>query len=105
MKRECQECKEAAVKIKLLAFTNTMHCEKCFAQYEYTSFSKWALAFGGAFIPMVAIYAGLFMQSWIVFGFILIVIPFIAEYAFAKYCSLKLVGVKAIRKKLRGNGL
>jgi len=105
MKRECQECQEAAVKVKLLTFTNIMHCEKCFVQYEYTSFSKWLLAFSGAFIPVVAIYVGLFLQSWIVFGFILIAVPFIAEYVFAKYCPLKLVGIKALRKKLHGKGL
>ncbi len=105
MKRECLECEEVAVKVKLLTFTNIMHCEKCFAQYEYTSLSKWVLAFGGAFIPVVAIYAGLYLQSWVMFGVILIVVPFIAELIFARHCSLKLVGVKALRKKLRGKGL
>lgn len=104
MKRQCQECKEVAVRVKLLNFTNSMHCEKCFTQYEYASFFKLAFTFGGAFIPIVATYVGLYLQSWLVFGFILIVAPLIAEYVFAKYCSLKLVGVKAIRKKLRGNG-
>lgn len=106
MKRECQECKEvAAVKVKLLTFTSIMHCEKCFAQYEYTSFSKSVLAFGGAFLPMVVIYVGFILKSWVVFGFILIVVPFITEYVFAKYCPLKLVGVKALRKRLRGENL
>lgn len=101
MNRKCPECKEGAIRVKLLTFSSTMHCEKCFAQFEYTSLSKWLLAFGGAFIPIVAIYIGLFLQSWLVFGFVLLIVPFIAELVFAKYCSLKLVGIKALRKKLR----
>jgi len=105
MKRECPECKAVAVKVKLLTFTNIMHCEKCFAQYEYTSLSKWVLSFGGAFIPVIAVYTGLYLKSWVVFGSILIGVPFIAEFIFAKYCSLKLVGIKALRKKLRGKSL
>jgi len=102
MKRKCPECNEGSIKVKLLTLSNEMHCEKCFARFEYTSLSKWLLAFGGAFIPMLAIYAGLFFQSWVVFGFILIIVPFVAELIFAKYCPLKLVGIKALRKKLRG---
>jgi len=105
MKRKCPECNEGSIKVKLLTFSKEMHCEKCFARFEYTSLSKWQLTLGGAVIPMVAIYTGLFLQSWFVFGFILIIAPFVSELIFAKYFSLKLVGIKALRKKLRGQGL
>ena len=105
MNRKCTKCNEEAIKVRLLTFSSRMYCEKCFAQFEYTSLSKWILAFGGAFIPMVAVYTGLFLKNWLVFGFILIIVPFIAEFIFAKYCSLKLVGIKVLREKLRAKSL
>lgn len=103
--RKCPKCSERAVKVKMLSFSSRMHCEKCFFQYEYTFLSKWILAFGGAFIPGLAIYMGLFLQSWVVFGALLLVVPFVAELLFAKYSSLKPVGVRALREKLRGKSL
>ena len=105
MMRMCQKCSEQAVKVRMLSFSNRMHCENCFFQYEYTSLSKWVLAFGGALIPSLAVYMGLFFQSWVVFGVLLLLAPFIAELFFAKYCSLKPVGVRALREKLRGKSL
>lgn len=105
MMRMCPKCGEKAVKVKMLSFSNRMHCEKCFFQYEYTSLSKWLLAFAGAFIPIIAIYAGLLLQSWVVFGILLLAAPFIGELVFAKYCSLKPVGARALREKLRGKSL
>lgn len=102
MKRECPECKAIAVEVKLLTYTTVMHCGKCFAQYEYTSLSKWVIAFSIIFFSTVAFYAGFLSQSWVVFGTTLIIVPFIAELVFAKYCSLKLVGIKGLRKKLHG---
>ena len=105
MMRTCPKCSEKAVKVKMLSFSSGMHCEKCFFQYEYTSLSKWVLAFGGAFIPGLAIYLGLAFQSLITFGGLLLVAPFVAELVFAKYCSLKPVGVRALREKLRGKSL
>ena len=105
MMRKCPKCSEEAVKVKVLSFSSRMHCEKCFFSYEYTSLSKWVLAFGGAFIPTFAIVFGLYLQSWVVFGIVLILVPFLAELVFAKYCSLKPVGVRALREKLRGKRL
>lgn len=58
--------------------------------------------FGGALVPSAAIYTGLLLQSWLVFGVILLIVPFFTELVFAKYCSLKLVGIRALRKKLGG---
>lgn len=103
--RTCPKCNEQAVKVKILSFSSRMHCEKCFFQYEYTPLSKWVLAFGGAFIPSLAIYLGLAFQSLVVLCGILLVIPFIGELFFAKYCSLKPVGTKALRDKIRGKSL
>lgn len=103
--RKCPQCGEQAVKVRMLSFSNRMHCEKCFFQYEYTSLSKWGLAFIGAFIPSLAIVLGLAVKSWVVFGIVLIVVPFLGELLFAKYCSLKPVGVRALRAKLRGKSL
>lgn len=105
MKRKCPKCTEQAVKVKMLSFSKRMHCEKCFFQYEYTLLSKWVLAFGGASIPSLAIYLGIVLKSWIVFGVLLLVAPFFAELTFARYCSLKPVGVRALRDKLRGKSL
>lgn len=105
MMRKCPKCNEEALKVKMLSFSSRMHCEKCLFQYEYTSLSKWVLAFGCSFIPSLAIYLGLRLQSWVAFGIILVVAPFVAELVFAKYCSLKPVGVRALREKLRGKSL
>ncbi|GAA5446261.1 hypothetical protein Misp06_04475 [Microbulbifer sp. NBRC 101763] len=89
----------------MLSFSSRMHCEKCFFQYEYTSLSKWVIAFYGACIPILAIYMGLALQSLVVFGSLLLAAPFLAEFVFAKYCSLKPVGIRALREKLRGKSL
>ena len=82
-----------------------MHCEKCFFQYEYTTISKWFLAFVGPFIPMLAIVLGLLSENWVVFGVVLLVLPFIGEFFFAKYCTLSPVGLRAMREKLSGKNL
>jgi hypothetical protein len=102
MNRNCQKCGEKAVKVRMLSFSSRMHCEKCFFQYEYTSLTKWALALLGAFVPTLAIFLGLYFQSWIVFAVLLLVFPFAIEIVFAKYCPLKPVGPRALREKLRG---
>lgn len=103
--RTCPQCGEQAVKVRMLSFSNRMHCEKCFFQYEYTALSKWVLAFIGAFIPSLAMVLGLVTKSWVVFGIVLITVPFLGELLFAKYCALKPVGLRALRAKLRGKSL
>ena len=103
--RKCEKCGEKAVAVKMLSFSNRMHCEECFFEYEYTNLSKWILAFGGAFIPGLAIYLGIMLQSWLVFVVLILVAPLLAELVFAKYCSLKPVGFRSLREKLRGKSL
>ena len=105
MMRKCPQCSEQSVKVRMLSFSNRMHCDKCFFQYEYTALSKWFLAFVGAFIPSIAVVLGLFTESWVVFGVVLILLPFLGEFVFAKYWTLKPVGLRAIRAKLSGKSL
>ena len=95
MKRNCPECNEPAVKVRMLTFTSTMHCENCFHQYKYTTGSKLFLSFIFTFIPTTAVVLGLVFKSWVVFGLILILSPFAIEVVFAKYCSLKPVGLRS----------
>lgn len=102
MIRKCPQCGKQAVKVRMLSFSNRMHCEKCFFQYEYTSLSNWVLAFIGAIIPGLAIILGLASKSWVVFGIVLILMPFLSELLFAMYCALKPVGLRTLRAKLRG---
>ncbi len=105
MMRKCPKCNEVSVKVRMLSFSNRMHCEKCFYQYEYTSLTKNLVTFAGALIPILAVILGLYVKSWIVFGVILVISPFAGDILFAKYCALKPVGVRALRAKIRGENL
>ena len=100
MKRICPECSKQAIKVRMLSFTRTMYCENCFHQYKYTTGSKLFLSLVFAFIPTTATILGLVFKSWVLFGLILILSPFAIEVVFAKYCSLKPVG---LRSKLQLN--
>jgi len=102
MMRMCPQCKEKAIKVRVLSLSDRMDCEKCFFQYEYTTLSRWMLVFLGAFVPLLAIMLGTIAKSWWVFGIVLVVVPFLGELWFARYCFLKPVGVRALREKLRG---
>ncbi|MCO1336880.1 hypothetical protein MO867_21360 [Microbulbifer sp. OS29] len=64
--------------------------------------SKWLLAFSWGFMPGLAIYMGLLLQNWIVFGTTLLVVPFLMELIFATHFPLKPVGIRTLREKIRG---
>lgn len=72
-----------------------MHCENCYHQYKYTTGAKWLLAFIFAFIPPAATLLGLVFKSWVLFGVIFLLTPFVIEKVFAKYCSLKAIGLRS----------
>ncbi|HOP22617.1 MAG TPA: hypothetical protein PK055_00625 [Gammaproteobacteria bacterium] len=101
MYRVCPECNKNNVKIKLLTYTSRMYCEECFSQYQYTKASKMILWIFSGFTTALAISLGLFTKSIIVFGCVLILFPFVFELIFAKFCPLKLVGLRGLRKKLK----
>jgi len=101
--RRYKQCKENSIKVMLLTFTDSMYCENCFYQFKYTFLSKLVIGLIIGFIPLLAIYSGIYTKSIIVFGLILIGLPFLGEFLFAKYCALKPVGLRALRAKLRGN--
>ena len=50
----------------------------------------------------VAIYAGLLLQSWLMFIFLGLVVPAAIAHAIACFSKLKLVGIKGM---LRARGL
>ena len=79
-----------------------MTCISCLAQYEHTSPQKWLISFFGAFMASVAIYAGLLLQSWLMFIFLGLVVPVAIAHAIACFSKLKLVGIKGM---LRARGL
>lgn len=100
MMRVCPKCKEPAVKVKLLSFSSRMHCDTCFHQYQYTRFSKWTLRLILVFIPVLAALIGLGLMSILAFAIVLIGLPFLIEFIFAKYCPLEPVGLRALREKI-----
>ena len=101
MKRKCPECNEKTVKVSLLTFKNSMHCENCFYQFKYTFVSKAILSFFGSFIPLLVVIFGIVTKSIILSVLLLVTVVFFGELLFAKYCSLKPVGLRAAKAKLR----
>ena len=90
------------MKLDLIGFKNRLLCERCLAQYEMTSGQKWLFSFGSAVFTTIAIYAGIFSQSWFVFFLVGIGFPMALHIFIGKYAKLKLVGIKGT---LRDKGL
>ena len=101
MKRKCPECNEKSVKVSLLTFSNSMDCENCFYQFKYTFVSKAILSFFGSFIPILVIFFGIVTKSIILSVLLLVALVFFGELIFAKFCSLKPVGLRAAKANLR----
>jgi hypothetical protein len=101
MKRNCLECNNHTVRVKLLTYARRMHCDHCFATFEYTFMAKvmlWSLM---AIPASLAVWVGFFTQNVWFFGALLLTLPFAIEYVYAKFCPLKLTGLKALRKKIK----
>ena len=69
--------------------------------FEQTSAQKSLLAFVAALACPVAIYTGLFLQSWTAFLVIGVILPWGVHIAIEYFTQLKLVGLKG---ELRARG-
>lgn len=104
MKRKCLECGNQSVVVKPLFLVGTLSCGKCIARYEYRKGTKGMLKFLLGLIPLVTIYVAFMSmnENTTVIMFLLILLGVgIADFCFSGYSKLSLVGVKAIRKRLR----
>ena len=101
MKKQCPECNSKSVDTGFFDSNNEPHCSNCFARFEYGEKYKGMDVLIYLVIIHVAIFAGVYFQSWFVFFAVLIGMVLIPILLIKNPKQLMLVGLKA---KLK-NGL
>lgn len=101
MNRQCTECGQMTLNVRVLSLTRPMHCDNCYAKYELSVASKRVLSFVTSFIPCLAIVLFFYFQSWEVLVAILIVTPFVSLFLMARFGTFQLAGVRGLWRQMR----
>ena len=101
MNRYCPECHSKNCKVEFNTLLNSIYCTQCVTKFEYPKSSRHLVGLVFSTVSFLAAVILFFSQNVIIaLGFIVIAM-LLALYLAVYHSSLKVGGLKGVRKRIR----
>jgi hypothetical protein len=96
LNRICPECANKSLKVSLLG--GEFVCHECVSRFKLKSWVVWLECFIGSLLGTAFFYLGLFFLNLYLFIVLVVVSIIVVTTSVAYFGSLKLVGLKGLRR-------